>query len=126
MNINDAFPSDYLKAADLKGRDVNLTVSGVAIEKLGDDTRPVVSFTGTKKKMTLNKTNANRIAAMHGLDTDDWLGKGITVFPTECELRGDMDGCIRVRSQAPSVKGQSAIAGPEPRNGPVDVDTLSF
>lgn len=126
MNINDAFPSDYLKAADLKGRDVNLTVSGVAIEKLGDDTRPVVSFTGTKKKMTLNKTNANRIAAMHGLDTDDWIGKGITVFPTECEFRGDMVGCIRVRSQAPSVNGQSVIAEPEPLHEPVDEDSIPF
>ena len=70
MNINDAFPSNYVKCGDLQGRDVTVTIDKVVMEKLGDDDKPVIYFRGTPKGLALNKTNASRIGSMLGLDTD--------------------------------------------------------
>ena len=108
MNINDAFPSSYLKASDLAGKRVALTISHVEMEDVGrtKDRRPVAYFIGTEKGMVLNKTNANTIAKLHGTDTDSWSGKRIVLFETDVEFSGEMVRAIRV---APSV--------PPPANG---------
>ncbi len=70
MKINEAFPSNYLKAADLQDREVTVTMADVKMEKLGDDSRPVLYFRGKEKGLVLNKTNANNIASRYGDDTD--------------------------------------------------------
>lgn len=104
MHYKLMYPSEYLAACDLLGRDVTLTVAGVEIEAVvGADgkkqEKPVVSFTEgkAKKKMVLCKTNAKTIAGRHGTNTDDWIGKKITVYPTTCQAFGQTVECIRVR-----------------------------
>src|SRR5262245_41739846 len=64
------FPTDYLAAVEFKGKDVTLTIAAVAIEELKmkggvKERKPVVSFEETKKKLVLNKTNADSIAEMY-------------------------------------------------------------
>ena len=47
MDINAAFPSRWLKAADLKGKKVAVVISGVEMEDVGDKDegdKPVVYF----------------------------------------------------------------------------------
>ena len=109
MNINQAFPSKYVKASDLNDKDVTVTIRKVAMETLGEDSKPIVYFEKSEKGFALNKTNANRIADMHGFDTDQWIGKSITIFPTECDYRGDTVSCIRVRPHKPSGNSQAVV-----------------
>jgi len=97
MRIGDAFPGDYLKAEDLHGKSVTLTIQDVAIEQLGSDEKPCVSFKGTKKKLALNKTNFQTIVDLLGEeDTDDWTGKKITLIPAKTEFQGRRVACIRI------------------------------
>ena len=79
MNINEAFPSKYLKAADIKGHPpVSVVISHYTMEKVGDDdTKPVLYFQGKKKGLVLNMTNANMIAHTHGPEFDGWINKTI-------------------------------------------------
>ena len=98
-NIGDLFPSKYLKASDLAGHEVELTIKGITVEDVGDgDERPVVSFADTRKGIVLNRTNANSIAKQYGEETDAWLGKAITIYPAETEFKGETVACIRVRA----------------------------
>ena len=46
MKISSAFPSKYLKAADLQGKQVTVVMSHVTMETIGDDERPVLYFKG--------------------------------------------------------------------------------
>jgi hypothetical protein len=105
MNINDAFPSDYLKADDLKGANVTVTISEVGIEEIGQgqqkEQKLILSFTGKKKRLVCNKTNANTIGKLYGTETDVWIGKSITLAPREVEFQGDMVWAIRVSLQKP-------------------------
>jgi hypothetical protein len=107
MDINQAFPSKYVKAADLQGQDVPVTITHVQMEDVGGrgneaDNLPVAYFQGMTKGLVLNKTNANTIAQMYGFETNGWVGRPITLWPTECEFGGNMTQCVRVRSTAPT------------------------
>lgn len=110
MNINDAFPSNYIKASDLNGQEVPVTISNAAMEKLGDDTKPVIYFQGREKGMVLNKTNANTISDMYGDDTDGWLGKQITLYAAWVDYQGRQVQGIRVKP----MQAQAPVAQPAP------------
>lgn len=103
MNVNDAFPSKTLKAADLNGNAVTVTISHVETEKMGRganaETKPVVYFQGKEKGLVLNKTNAKRIVEITGSpETDHWKGHAITLYPTETEFQGETVDCIRIKA----------------------------
>lgn len=81
VNVNAAFPSKYIAAADLKNRRIVLTIDRVVVEVLGDhDRKPVIYFQGGGKGMVLNKINAQTIAMLHGEETDNWSGLQIELF----------------------------------------------
>ena len=111
MNINEAFPSKYLKAdVDiLPDEPVHLTITDVSIENIGSgekqENKPVVSFREVKKALVLNKTNATTITKLYGPDTDAWVGKRITLLWKEVEYQGEMRPGIRVSLRAPAANG---------------------
>lgn len=105
MNINQAYPSNFLKADDLGGKSVTVVIQKVEMEEIGQgrdkETKPVLYFRGKEKGVVLNKTNANTITKLYGGETDDWIGKAITLVPREVEFQGEMVLSIRVSLQKP-------------------------
>jgi hypothetical protein len=97
MRISEAFPSKYLRAADLMGRPVTAVMERMTIEEVGDDTKPIVYFVGKTKGLALNKTNATKIALAYGDDTDDWMGRDLILYPTEVDFQGRQVEAIRVK-----------------------------
>lgn len=103
MHYKLMYPSEYLAAPDLHGKDVKLTIEKVEIEQIpGTDgtkkAKPVVSFKESKnKRMVLNKTCAKAVAKAHGNETESWVGKQIVVYPTTCMAFGQEVECVRVR-----------------------------
>lgn len=112
MNINNAFPSKWLKSGDIpEGSDLVLTIKSVGMETVGqgDDAeqKPIVYFTDTDKGLVLNKTNANAIAGLYGPETAGWAGKRIALFATEVQYGSQMTLAIRVRLKAPAANGHT-------------------
>lgn len=97
MKILDAFPSTYLKAADLGGRKIRLVIENVDYETVGDSQKPVVKFKGKDKGLVLNKTNAMMIASAYGPETDDWLGKEIALVSEKVAFQGEIKDALRVK-----------------------------
>lgn len=120
-NINDVFPSRYVQASDLQGRDHDLTIERFEMEQMADgETCPVIYFKGHGKGLVLNKTNGRTIAGLYGPNTDHWLGRPITLFPTQTDFQGRQVACIRVRMHAPNASdGHSDLDVPPP---PADAD----
>ena len=116
MNINDVFPSKYLKASDLTNSDgstksVIVIMSHYEIEKVGDDTKPVLYFQGATKGLVLNVTNANVISQINGEEMDLWRGKQIELWvKPDVEFQGKTGPAIRVRAPTPQVTAQPALA----------------
>lgn len=125
MKLSEAFPSNYLKSDDLQGRDVSVVIAGAALEKVGSDTRLVLTFRGKSKSMICNKTNAGRIAYMYGDDTDNWVGQEIIITSEFVEYQGKTVKGLRVRPpqrQTVSVASGSITTAPQrmaeqPMNG---------
>src|SRR5215207_4540691 len=126
MKISDAFPSNYLKAADLNGRTVQVIIDHIDMETLGDDRRPVVYFQNKEKGLVLNKTNANNIAAVHGDDTDEWVGRPIILYPAMVDFQGRSVEAIRVNAKPqPARTSKAPPPPPEPTYADLD-DEIPF
>ncbi len=122
LNGKELFPSDYLSAVDLAGKDHSLTIS--AVERVGlmnpgskrEESKVRISFAGAKKFLVCNKTNAKTIAGLHGTEATKWIGKAITIYPTKCRNGPSMVDCIRVRDAIPAARQAQA---PAPATAPV-------
>jgi hypothetical protein len=99
--------SEYLFAADLQGRDVVVTIEKITVANLigegGRKTKkPAAHFAGKSKPLALNATNCRVIANLLGSnDTQHWIGKAITIYPTTTKVGGETVECIRVRPELP-------------------------
>lgn len=135
MKVSQAFPSNFLKADDLNGQAVTVTISSVDLEEIGQgrdkEEKLVLKFQGKNKGMICNKTNANTIAKLHGDDTDQWIGQRITIAPREVEFQGDMVLAIRVSLQKPAPMSSAPrpaapVPAPEPQPAQPDPDEPPF
>ena len=113
MQLDDAFPSKYMKASDLPEEGhLTVTIENIEIQEIGKEKqrKPVITFEESEKAFVCNKTNANSIAKVLGSrDTDEWIGKQIKLFRTEVEFGGEMVESIRVKT-----KGGTTATPPPP------------
>ena len=119
--VNDIFPSKYLKAADLNNQEHPLRITNWSIEKLGDESKLLLSFSGAKKGLITNKTNADRIAHIYGPDLDGWIGKEIVLYPEMVNFGGKVTEAVRVKGSMR--KSSHVTTGLPPMNGPVYNDS---
>ncbi len=116
MDISAAFPSNYVKAADLNGKPRPLTIRTCVMEELGQgsdkETKPVLYFNGAQKGLVLNKTNTNVIVEAYGKETTDWEGQPVEVYPTQVEFKGKSVEGIRVRIQPEAQPEKEPDAAP--------------
>jgi hypothetical protein len=106
--ISEMHPSKWLSAGDLDDQDVIVTVSGCTQENMGnsdrgdDEYKWILWFEELDKGMVMNVTRTNVIAKVLMSDnTDDWIGKKITIFPSETIYKGETKATIGVRSKPP-------------------------
>ena len=124
MKMSEAFPSRFLKAADVQGRPVRATISGCVLEDLGDSRKPALSFQGRSKQLVINKTNGSLLAAWFGDDTDQWTGREIEIYADKAPMQGRIVDCLRVRLpqqpaapfQAPAQPAAAPAAAGDPND----------
>lgn len=127
MNINDSFPSNYLKASDLGTAQPIVTIARVEHEAVGRDRemKAVIYFDGKEKGVVLNKTNAKKITELVGSpETDEWAGFRIRLFATTTEFGGETVECIRVKAVGAS-KGKPAPKPAPPVEVAAETDELT-
>lgn len=124
-NIHDAFPSNYLKASDLKGSQPIVTIDRVEFEPVGrqKEMKPILYFANKEKGLVLNKTNSNKIAELAGTpETDEWSGVHVRLFSTHVEFQGESVEAIRVKAAPPRTAAapatRKAAAQPPPAPPP--------
>jgi len=115
----DVFPSKYLSAADLGGKELTVKIAEAELETLktldGKENRKVVLyFHKQKKALPLNVTNFNSVQDItNEIDTENWPGTEITLYPDKAAMGGKIFDCIRIK--APNAPEKKATAkSPEP------------
>lgn len=116
--------TDMLFAHDLGGREVTVEIAKVyAGELMGEKGRktrkPFLVFAGKsgEKKLALNKTNGKTVAKLYGTDTDKWIGKRVTLYPTTTDFGGETVDCIRIKPTVPKSSAQKPV-----ETKPADID----
>ena len=124
LSYDQLFPSRFIKAGELGGKPVTLTITAVDMDELEKEdgtakATPVVSFAETKRQWVLIKTNAQCLLAMWGPETDDWIGKRVTLYP-ERDASGLSDSglCIRIKG-SPDIPGPITASIKLPRRKPI-------
>lgn len=86
--VNDLFPSEYLRHADLQGKAWQMKIAKVDVRLMRskftneDEWKAVVYFEQAKKGLVLNKTNALALAELAKDEVfDKWVGLVITLVP---------------------------------------------
>lgn len=125
------YPSEYVKAADLRGKDVTVIIDHAEWENLvmagGKRDRKValhlrsVGGKRLEKRWIVGKTVLRQIAHALGGETmvDKWSGGKVTMYPTTCRgADGKTVECIRVRvrtSASVDEPPEDMTATPAPR-----------
>lgn len=106
MNVNDIFPSRFLKAHDLGGKAFTLTIKAVTLEDVGHgaerESKLTIAFEKATKMMLLNRTNAMIIASLYGPETDSWVGKAVCVYSARVKAFGAWHDALRIKEQIPA------------------------
>jgi hypothetical protein len=113
-NINDLFPSKFLKAHELKGTSPTVTIARVGVEQVRNrvktDTKPVLYFAGKTKGLLLNKTMAQSVTQIAGSPlTERWVGVAVTLYATTATFDTTTHDVIRIKAPA------AAANPPRPR-----------
>lgn len=106
MNANELFPpNEYLKSDDIDaaGGEMELVIASVGRKEYVNDSgkadvKGVLGFSNSLLKLTSNTTNTRILISMFGKETDDWIGKKITLYVDEhVQFQGRETRGIRIR-----------------------------
>ncbi len=100
-NINNIFPSKYLKSHELQGREPVVIIDRVELEAMGRtrDVLPVVYFRGKAKGLKINKTMAVVLSQIaRSADTDAWRGVTVQLYATSAEFGKQAFPVIRIKA----------------------------
>jgi len=100
VDINNAFPSNYLKSEEIKaaGGPVKVQIATVVMEDLDGESKPVMKFHGKDKGMVLNRTNANMCTHIFGSpNTDAWANQWIALTVEPVNFQGRIVDGLRIK-----------------------------
>ncbi|HEX8010995.1 MAG TPA: hypothetical protein VF814_08680 [Casimicrobiaceae bacterium] len=112
--FDDLYPSRFLTAASLEGKTLQVRITDITQEEIGQppQLKRILSYTtknGEAKEMVLNKTNAARLAQAFGKKVIGWRGRVITIYTEYVPLGGKVVPGLRVRTN-----GTKPAASPLP------------
>jgi hypothetical protein len=112
MHLHQMFPSNFLQASDFSNGERTLIIAQFEQKDVGGQRRNLLKFRGTNKCLILNKTNARAIAKAYGPDSQNWIGKAVTLFQAQVDFRGDLVPAIRVKIPATAKQAQDRDESP--------------
>ena len=118
VNFDQLYPGRFLKAGELNGKKVTLTIRDTDLEDLvGEDGKPkakaIVAFRETEKQLVCCKTNGLSLKAMFGAQLSEWIGKRVTIFPDTW----NGEPCIRIWG-SPDIEADLDVMVTLPRRRP--------
>ncbi len=105
-NIDNEFPSQWLKASDFDEDGTVMTIASYQRESIKNrdgvmEAKPVLYFRGNDKGLILNKTNAAKLTKLfQSGNTDDWIDQPVKLYSTEVQFGVDTVQAIRIKQAA--------------------------
>jgi hypothetical protein len=128
MKLTELLPSTYLKKEDFP-QPALLTIDrlervNVAQEGQPPENKWCLHFAELERGLVLNSTNIQTLGAIHGDDTDLWIGKKVVAFhDPSVPFGGKLVGGIRLRAPKPrAVPAAAPAPAPAASNPLADLD----
>jgi hypothetical protein len=131
VTASEAFPSKYLKAADLNDGPAIVTIKLAELEWIKgfdgkEQPKVVVYFAKKHKPLILNRTNFDAITDIADSgETDDWVGTRIELFTMPVTFNGKTADGVRVRKPGAEQKPKKVVAKDDDDKPPFN-DTIPF
>jgi hypothetical protein len=116
VDINGRYPKSGLFSAknwDPEDGDLDLQIDHLELDRdFGYDkaSKDVLHFRNDGRELALNGITGRTIAKLHGSESDNWVGRWITLYLDQTvEFQGNKGG-IRVRDRVPSIGGGNGLA----------------
>ena len=97
---DDLYPGRFLKAGNLHGKPATITIADVQVETLGRGEqakkRAVLTLKGTTFQWAPCVTDGLALRAMFGESPADYIGKRITIAPTQVQFGAETVPAIRI------------------------------
>jgi hypothetical protein len=101
------YGSRFLRAEDLAGKTVTVTIANIEDVEFDDrGLKPVLHFEGKKKALVTNSTNFDTLAAAISPRTQDWVGHIITLKGEKVSFKGKLVDSIKVTVPKQQAKQQ--------------------
>jgi hypothetical protein len=108
MNIFKTELFKYLEGLMIKDKPVTLTIKSIDLEEISNgkttEYKVIIHFAESDKMYIPNKSAAKQIVKFFGGETDDWVGKRITLHAEFGKWFGKESWAIRVSDKLPSQK----------------------
>ena len=127
MNVlnHPSIASEWLSGLDLDGKTWEVVIAGVepvtvpdrngkTEEVLAVAFRLATTGVALRKRLLLRPTTAKQIAKLHGIESDNWIGKGIVIRPENVPAFGAVHCCVRVAGAATVRMHKPATETPAP------------
>jgi len=108
FNTEKYTESPYLKGSDLEeGERLTVTIKSAeeATFPQSGDTVPILGFLELEKQLTLNRTRITKLVELFGPDTEDWLGKKISLYPVDVNYQGKITQGVAIAAPPKKSKG---------------------
>lgn len=131
---DDLYPWRFIKAGNLRGKRVTLTIADVWVEELegskGPQKKAILAFERTPAQYVLPKINAVCLRAMFGADVRAWVGRRVTIYATDRVMpmpltraeraagKSKPDECIRIFG-SPEIDRPMTVEFLPPRRKPI-------
>lgn len=119
--FSQAFPSKFLKPADLNGEDVIVTIQDIEVSdgtdmhgkpKKNVDCHLKERFDGQEKILRLSKMNGELLREKYGDEMDDWIGARVKLFEDKIKIGKEIKSIIKLRVSS----AKADVAKPRPRD----------
>jgi len=109
FKVSQEFPSRFLKGSDIAGKESLVVISGIKKEQVYNPKTNkkeqvlVAYFEGKEKTVLIKKQRANDIKdALNSDDTDDWIGKTVTIYTEKKNTGSGIKDVIRFKGSSTS------------------------
>jgi hypothetical protein len=120
MKAADIFPGKYLRAADIHGKEPIVKIDRVAIETLGDESKPVLYFHGKEKGVVMNKTNWDAVVELTGEDDSDaWQGAKVRLVVRKVDFKGKRVDSIRIEEATAKKREPEPVIEDDDQEDPI-------
>lgn len=99
MDVSQFVESGFLKVADLAGGTRQCVIASV---RPGKFERPDMEFQDGCV-LSLNATNMKILANAYGIETDDWIGKAVELYPGKTEFQGQQRDSVLIQPVSPAI-----------------------